>query len=444
MTPSPIGLGWLAILRLGLVQTALGAVAVLTTSTLNRVMVVELGLLAIVPGALVGLHYGVQLSRPAWGHLADRGKGRTPWIIGGVALMGTASVGAAVSTFLLDGGWQGIAVAALFYALIGFGVGAAGTSLLALLASRTAPARRPAAAALVWMMMIAGIVATGITAGVHLDPFTKERLVAVTAATAAIALVLSILGVWGIERRAATAPEHRAEVPLRAALREVWADDEARLFTVFVLVSMFAYSFQDLILEPFGGLLFAMTPGETTKLGGMQHAGVLGGMIAAALLGSAFGKGRPRVMRALIVGGCAGSGLALAGLALGALMAPGWPLTLNVILLGLGNGCFAVAAIGTMMMLAGKGRDAREGTRMGVWGAAQAIGFGAGGLSGTAAIDLARAHLGDATAFAAVFALEAALFAAAALIATRLAVNTVAVQGGTRPRPAPIVLQPAE
>jgi hypothetical protein len=63
MTPAP--LGWLGIARLGLVQSALGAVVVLTTSTLNRVMVVELALPAMLPAALVAWHYAVQLSRPA-------------------------------------------------------------------------------------------------------------------------------------------------------------------------------------------------------------------------------------------------------------------------------------------------------------------------------------------------------------------------------------------
>ena len=40
-------LSWLGIARLGLIQTALGAIIVLTTSTLNRVMVVELSLIHI-------------------------------------------------------------------------------------------------------------------------------------------------------------------------------------------------------------------------------------------------------------------------------------------------------------------------------------------------------------------------------------------------------------
>ena len=95
-------LGWFGILRLGLVQTALGAIVVLTTSTINRVMVVELALPAVVPGLLVGLHYAVQLSRPRWGHGSDVGGRRTPWIIGGMAVLAVGGVGAALSVLLME------------------------------------------------------------------------------------------------------------------------------------------------------------------------------------------------------------------------------------------------------------------------------------------------------------------------------------------------------
>jgi MFS transporter, BCD family, chlorophyll transporter len=87
-------LGWGSIARLGLVQAALGAVVVMTTSTLNRVMVVELALPALVPGILVALHYLAQLSRPRMGHGSDEGGRRTPWIVGG---MGVLSVGGALA-----------------------------------------------------------------------------------------------------------------------------------------------------------------------------------------------------------------------------------------------------------------------------------------------------------------------------------------------------------
>ena len=72
--------GWPSVLRIGLVQASIGAVVVLTTSTLNRVMVVELALPAVLPGALVALHYGVQITRPRMGYGSDLSQRRTPWI----------------------------------------------------------------------------------------------------------------------------------------------------------------------------------------------------------------------------------------------------------------------------------------------------------------------------------------------------------------------------
>ena len=80
-------LGWVDIVRLGLVQMSIGAIVVLTTSTLNRIMVVELALPAMLPGALVALYYIVQLSRPNWGYRSDTGGARTPWILGGMAVL---------------------------------------------------------------------------------------------------------------------------------------------------------------------------------------------------------------------------------------------------------------------------------------------------------------------------------------------------------------------
>jgi BCD family chlorophyll transporter-like MFS transporter len=68
---------------------------------------------------------------------------------------------------------------------------------------------------------------------------------------------------------------------------------------------------------------------------------------------------------------------------------------------------------------------------MGLWGAAQAIGFALGGLFGAAASDLARALLGaPAPAYASVFLLEALMFMAAAALAARIA-------GVARSLPAP-------
>ena len=139
--------GWITIIRLGLVQMALGAIVVLTTSTLNRLMVVEMALPAVLPGALVALHYGIQVTRPNWGFLSDRGGQRTRWIVAGMVLLGLGALGAAAGVVLFGTSFAGgLVVSILAYALIGLGVGASGTSLLALLAGIVTPQRRGAAA----------------------------------------------------------------------------------------------------------------------------------------------------------------------------------------------------------------------------------------------------------------------------------------------------------
>ncbi|RYF38575.1 MAG: MFS transporter, partial [Comamonadaceae bacterium] len=148
--------GWLRVLRMGLIQACLGSVVVLTTSTLNRVMVVELALPALLPGILVALHYLMQLARPRMGFGSDTGGRRTPWIAGGMAVLCAGGVLAALATAWMGSNRaSGITLAVLAFMLIGLGVSAAGTSLLVMLAKRVAPGRRAAAATVVWVMMIA-------------------------------------------------------------------------------------------------------------------------------------------------------------------------------------------------------------------------------------------------------------------------------------------------
>ncbi len=439
-----MGLSWLSIVRLGLVQTALGSIVVLTTSTLNRVMVVEYGLAAMVPGFLVGLHYAVQLLRPVWGHGSDLGGRRTPWIMGGVALLGAGATGAAMATGLMEQAYTFAMVLAIFdFFLIGIGVGAAGTSLLALLASRVAPERRPAAATIVWLMMILGMAVTATVAGSFLEPFSAERLVAVTAIVSLGALTVTWIAVRGVERRnveVVTVARAAPAVSFRESLADAWADPHARIFTLFVFTSMLAYSAQDLILEPYAGLVFDMSPGETTKLSGTQHGGVFAGMVMTGLAGSLLSRRFPGILKMLTVAGCVASAAALAAIASSAGFAATWPLELNVAALGFANGMFAVAAIASMMALAGAAGPNRTGMRMGLWGAAQAIAFGVGGFAGAFAVDMFRlGGFETASAYTTVFAAEAVIFAVAALLALRIAV--VARASSSAPAGA---LQPAE
>jgi BCD family chlorophyll transporter-like MFS transporter len=423
MNPAP--LGWLGIVRLGLVQTALGAIIVLTTSTMNRVMVVELALPAMLPGALVALHNVLQMLRPRLGYGSDLGGRRTPWIVGGMVLLAAGGVLAALAI-----GWMparpaaGIALAIAAFGLIGLGSGAAGTGLLVLLAKRVAEERRAAAATTTWVMMICGFIVTTAVVGQLLDPYSPTRLVALTAAVGVIAVTVTLLAVWGVERAAPAAPATGAaqdKPSFGTALRTVWGEADTRRFTIFIFASMLAYSMQDLILEPYAGLVFGFTPGQSTALASVQHGGVLAGMIALALGSSAIGGRWLGPLRHWIVGGCLASAAALLAIAAGAAFGAGWPLRQVVFALGFGNGAFAIAAIAAMMSLASRGTPGREGLRMGLWGGTQAVAFALGGFAGAVASDLMRWLLGSVElGYGSVFVFEAGLFIWAAWLALRV------------------------
>ena len=437
------GLSWFAIVRLGLVQTCLGAVIVLTTSTINRIMVVELALPAMLPGILVGIHHAVQMSRPRFGHSSDVGGRTTGWIVLGMIILALGGLGAALGTVrMAEHTLQGVLICALAFTAIGLGASAAGTSLLVTLAKHVDPHRKAAAATIVWIMMIAGFAVTAGVAGHYLDPFSPLRLIQVTGTVSALAIVVTLIATYRVEPRHAPhsgaafeddeAASDHASLNFREALKVVWAESEARRFTVFVFVSMLAYSAQDLILEPFAGLVFAMTPGESTQLAGVQHGGVLLGMLLVACTTLLRKDSSARALRSWTAGGCFASAVALLGIVFGGFNAGSWPLSANVMFLGLANGAFAVAAIASMMTLASEGAEKRDGLRMGLWGAAQAIAFALGGFLGTVAVDISRALVTEpALAYGLVFALEAVLFVAAASIA--LTLRTVPRAGGHSP-----------
>lgn len=408
------GLSWPSIARLGLVQAAIGAVVVLMTSTLNRVMVVELGLLAAIPGGLVGLHFAVQILRPRMGFGSDRDGRRIPWIVGGMALTCLSGLGAAVATaWMASSPGNGLILALVSFFLLGVGISAGSTPFLAYMAERVEEPRMAGAAALTWILMIVGIIVTAGVAGSLLDPYSPARLVQVAAGVTGGAFLVTLLAVAG---RKGSEPIHlRApdgERSFREVMAAMWGDRQSRAFAAFIFISMLAYSAQDIILEPYAGAVFGLTPGESTRIAGLQHGGVLFGMIAGAVAAARFST-LPRWAAV----GCFGSGAALLSMVGMAGSGSVAGLKASVFALGFANGIFAVAAIGAMMGLTVKGRAGGAGIRMGFWGAAQAVAYGLGGLMGAVGSDVAQAALGSVSAgYAAVFSVEAVLFGGAAIL----------------------------
>ena len=412
-------LSWLSIVRLGLVQMCLGAVVVLMTSTLNRLMVVELSLAATLPGALVAIHYVVQISRPKWGFLSDIQGNRTKWIILGMIILAVGANLAALCIPLYSFNATAATILSFFaYTLIGIGVGASGTSLLALLATHTIQHRRAAAATITWLMMIFGIAVTATVVGKLLDPYSEERLIKIVFGLTLVTVAITLISTLNIERGLSSINKNiNKSQSFLNGLKVIWANSQTKRFSVFVFLSMTAYFMQELILEPYAGIVFSFTPGQSTSLSGMQNGGVFLGMLAVGIACTGFKFG---ALKNWVWAGCMGSCISLVLIALAGQSPDIVPLAPLVFGLGIFNGMFAVAAIGSMMSLASQNNDRREGTRMGLWGAAQAIAAGFGGLLGTILVDLLQlANFSHADAYGTVFIFEAALFALAASIATR-------------------------
>ena len=194
-------MNWLSILRLGLVQLCIGSSVVIPLSTLNRLMKVELALPATIAGFLIALHYAVQLTRVNWGYLSDKTQNRTKWIIFGMLILGIGGILASISIPLIESRFaQGILLAIFSYSLIGFGVGAAGTPLLALLASYSSKSQKGFAASITFLMMILGLAVTGITVGIILDPYSHQKLIQITSSLAAITNIISFLSLRNLEK----------------------------------------------------------------------------------------------------------------------------------------------------------------------------------------------------------------------------------------------------
>jgi BCD family chlorophyll transporter-like MFS transporter len=408
-------MNWFSIFRLGLVQLCIGSSVVIPLSTLNRLMKVELALPATVAGFLIALHYAVQLTRVNWGYLSDKTQNRSQWIIFGMLILGIGGVLASASIPLIESNFAyGIMLALFSYTLIGFGVGAAGTPLLALLASYSSKSQKGFAASITFLMMILGLAITGITAGIILDPYSHQKLIKITASLAIITNILSYLSLKNLEKSLQNnAGSHTPKainynVPFLVGIKKVWMEREARLFTIFIFISMGAFSMQDPILEPFAGEVFSFAVGESTKLDGFHKIGTLIGKNER--LGSE---------KFWLITGCLFSALSLFIISLLGL-AYRDPGILNsvVFLFGISNGVFTAGILGTMLHLASRDSgDNNTGTRMGIWGAAQAYATMIAVFFSTVLVDILGLMMNSLpSVYGIVFLTAASFFIAAAFL----------------------------
>lgn len=413
-TELPLG----RLLRLSLFQISVGMTMVLLNGTLNRVIIVELGVPAWLVSLMIALPLLFAPLRALIGHRSDHHKSVLGWRRVPYIWMGTLVQfgGLALMPFALllmsrpDVAGIGTVAALVAFLMTGAGLHTSQTAGLALATDLAPEDSRPRAVALLYVMLLAGMVATAFTIGDLLRDFTPTRMIQVIQGVGLLTAVFNFVALWKQEPRRRLSAEERAAPPppFRAVWREFIADATARRLLVAVGLGAAAFSMQDILLEPYGGEILGMSVGGTTELTGLWAMGnLIGFTYAARVLGDGANPHRIAGM-----GGVVGV-FAFAMVMLAAPLDASGLLYLGACAIGLGAGLFLVGTLTAAMALA---RDGRSGIALGAWGAVQATATGlaiaAGGIArdtigASATAGRLGAALADrATGYAAVYGFE--------------------------------------
>ncbi|XUU61812.1 BCD family MFS transporter [Erythrobacter sp. HA6-11] len=361
------------LLRLALFQVSVGMATVLLNGTLNRVMIVELGTPAWLVAGMIALPLVIAPFRALIGHRSDNhrsvlGWRRVPYIwfgttmqFGGLAIMPFALILlSGPATFAL-----GVGASAFAFILTGAGIHVTQTAGLALATDLAPPDKRPRAVALLYVMLLVGMMFAAFVMGGLLVDYTHTRLVQVIQGAAALTFIFNLIALWKQEARR---PEFTNRDDPRPDFSTEWkaftSDPQTRRMLMAIGLGAAAFAMQDALLEPYGGEILSLSVGATTSLTG---GWALGTLLGFALAGSMLSKG----FRALRI---AGYGLAVGVLAFLLIMFAA-PLELAILLafgalaIGFGNGLFAVGSLVAVMALS---RGGSSGIALGAWGAVQA------------------------------------------------------------------------
>jgi MFS transporter, BCD family, chlorophyll transporter len=367
------------LLRLSLFQVAVGMATALLVGTLNRVMIVELAVPAWLVALMVSLPLVAAPFRALIGHRSDThrsflGWRRVPYLwlgtllqFGGLAIMPFALL-------VLSGSghgpvWVGQLGAALAFLLVGAGLQTTQTAGLALATDLAPAAARPRVVALMYVMLLAGMIGSGFVFSLLLADFTPLRLIQVIQGAALLTVVLNVIALWQQEARD---PARTAHDRLRPTFAASWARlmqvPRARRFLVAVALGTAAFNMQDIVLEPYGGEILGLSVSATTALTALLAAGALA---AFALAARVLSRGLDPC-RLAAYGATAGL-FAFAAVIFAAPLESPLLFRGGTVLIGFGGGLFAV---GTLTAAMGIELEDATGLALGAWGAVQATAAG--------------------------------------------------------------------
>ena len=368
------------LLRLSLFQISVGMAAVLLTGTLNRVMIVELGVAASLVSLMVSLPIVFAPFRALIGFKSDTyrshlGVRRIPYIwygsllqFGGLAFMPFALL-------VLSGDVRGGPVefgtigAGLAFLMVGLGMHTTQTAGLALATDIAPEDKRPRVVALLYVMLLVGMFASALILGLLLQDFSPKRLIQVIQGAAVLTVALNLVALWKQEARDPKLTSHQKTHP---SFRESWAQFQQGGRSTRLLIALglgtAAFSMQDILLEPYGGEILGLTVSQTTLLTALLAGGTLAGLAFAARHLSRGGE-----MHRLAAFGAMIGVFAFSFVIFAAPMQSTLLFQTGTALIGFGGGLFAVGTLTAAMALA---RNGFSGLALGAWGAVTATATG--------------------------------------------------------------------
>jgi BCD family chlorophyll transporter-like MFS transporter len=411
------------LLRLSLFQVSVGMAMVLLIGTLNRVMIVELKVPAVIVSIMIALPLLFAPFRAVIGfrsdvHRSALGWKRVPFIwmgtlvqFGGLAIMPFALLVLSGSGHASQApawvGWMGAAVAFL---LVGAGMHTTQTVGLALATDLAPVESQPKVVGLMYVMLLVGMIASALTFGFMLADFSHGRLIQVIQGSAVATMVLNVIALWKQEGRSrSTQPDRRDP-----SFQESWAaftrgSDAVRRLIAVGLGTM-AFSMEDVLLEPYGGEILGLSVGSTTALTATL---AMGGLAGFSLASYVLSRGMDP-FRMASIGSMVGVPAFLAVIGSASLSSP-LLFGIGVFLIGFGAGLFGHGTLTATMNLAPKDQS---GLALGAWGAVQASAAGLAIALGGVIRDIAATQTSSVNAYHVVYLLEIGL-----LIATMVAMS---------------------
>ena len=369
------------LLRLSLFQVSVGISIVLLNGTLNRVMIVELGVSTLLVSAMVSLPlvfapFRVLVGFKSDNHRSVLGWKRVPYIwmgtllqFGGLAIMPFALL--VLSGTGESPAWYGEIGAGIAFLMIGAGLHTTQTAGLALATDLAPESARPRVVAFLYVMLLFGMLGSAFIFSQLLATFSEIKLIQVIQGVAVTQMILNIVALWKQESRD---PEATSAKRARPEFQDSWAQFRKSGGSIRVLVAVAlgtaAFSMQDILLEPYGAEILNLTVGQTTALTAFFALGTLAGFgLAARTLGQGADPYR------LAGFGAVAGVFAFAAVIFSAPLDSVFLFRIGTTLIGFGGGLFAAGTLTAAMAIA---KDGQSGLALGTWGAVQATAAGGG------------------------------------------------------------------